>query len=196
MPKFKTKNKKNTTVIVVCSLLVVVIFCGVLWNVSDSLGFGKKLNEDNLLFGEYDDITTVDHSSGLTFTNKNGVIVIDGKIADSPTASDAVWTFAEITLDAGQYTYTCFEKPSVYKYYSFISWVDDEGNTYVVYGDVDNLNIVQQGVTVAGYETFTLDEKTEVKFNILVCPGVEMDGVKAMPCIVEGKSVGSFYATK
>lgn len=192
MPKIK-KNKKNTTIIIICSVLAAVILCGVLWNVSDSLGFGKKLNEDNLLFGEYDDVTTVDHSSGLTFTNKNGVIVIDGEIPDNNTSSDAVWTFAKLTLDEGQYTYTCFEKPSVYKYYSFISWVDDEGNTNIVYADMEDSNVVMQGVTVVGYETFTLDAETEVTFNILVCPGVEMDGVEAMPCIVKGKTAGSFY---
>lgn len=192
MPKIK-KNKKNTTIIIICSVLAAVILCGVLWNVSDSLGIGKKLNEDNLLFGEYDDITTVDHSSGLTFTNKNGVIVIDGKIPDNNTSSNAVWTFAELTLEAGQYTYTCFDKPNVYKYYSFISWVDDEGNTNIVYADMEDSNVVMQGVTVAGYKTFTLDSETEVTFNILVCPGVEMDGVEAVPCIVEGKTAGSFY---
>lgn len=106
-------------VMAVAIILVVVLAGGLVMNLT---GIGKKLNEDNLLYDTYSDMKKTTDSYGMTLSQNNGVIKIDGK-----TASDkgTLITVAEVTLEAGTYTYTCFEKPSIDTYYSYIEYTED-----------------------------------------------------------------------
>lgn len=194
MARYSRKN--NTAVIIIASVLVAVLLCGVLGYVTkgfQDFDFGKDINEDNLLYGQYKDYKGGNHPSGITVVNEDGVLVINGKIADTATAANAELTFATMTLKAGTYTYGCFEDPSMSTYYSHISWADAEGGKHIVFADFSKSNITVSGATVEGYKTFTLAEDTEVSFHITVCPGTEMKNVEALPCLVTGDVEGSFY---
>lgn len=193
---------KNNPIIfsIICILLTVALCAGVSvltdgfnnWDVKEI--FARDLNEDNLLYGKYDDIDVINHPDGVTFKNDRGVIEIDGKTSDKEGATDVEFVFATVELDAGTYSYTCFDKPTLSSYYSYVRYEDSKGVTHIAYSDFTNSNIVRDNVTIDGYTTFTIDEKVECEFVIVVCSDTEMNNVKALPCIVDGETEGSFYA--
>ena len=192
---------QNPIIFAVACILIAVFLCAGLsvltegfnnWDIKEI--FSKDLNEDNLLYGKYDDLDVVNHPSGVTFENDRGVIEIDGKTSDKDSATDVEFVFATVELDAGEYSYTCFDKPTMSTYYSFIRYKDSAGATHIAYSDFSNTNLVDENAIIDGYTTFTLAEKVECEFVIVVCPGTEMNGVQALPCIVPGDIEGSFYA--
>lgn len=185
---------------VICIFLTVALCAGVSvmtdsftnWDVKEI--FSRDLNEDNLLYGEYDDLDVINHPDGVTFENKKGVIELDGKTSDKDGTSDIEYVFATVELDAGTYSYTCFDKPTLTTYYSYIRYEDSKGVTHIAYADFSNSNIVKENVTIDGYTTFTLSEKVDCEFVIVACADNEFKNVKAMPCLVSGEDEGNFYA--
>ena len=188
---FKKKGFKSALTIVGI-VLVSVIFAGVTARLTDNytdFSF-RKLNEDNLLFGSYDYLAKIE-DGGLTFENVNSVIKINGELDDD--ADDYLFEFAHVELEAGEYTYTCFDNPSIDTYYSYVCYVDDSGKPHFIVADFDSDDEDFEGAVVDGYSTFTLEEKTTVKFIILVRPDQTIRNVKAMPVLVEGDDPGEFY---
>lgn len=183
--------RRQPLVAVVAIILVTVFACGAIASFTDNDldFFSRPLNEDNLLFEQYKALDEEKDSSGITYKNRNGVITISGEIPDTEGAEDSTLTFATMTLKAGTYTYTCFDKASVNKYFSYIKY-----GTNIVYGDFANTSATMSGMTVAGSRTFTLTEDTEVEFIICVKAGTKCTNVKAYPVLVQGETAGDFYA--
>lgn len=192
---------QNPIIFAVACILIAVFLCAGLsvltkgfsnWDIKDIIS--RDLNEDNLLYGKYDDFDVISHPSGVTFENNRGVIEIDGKTSDKDGATDVEFVFATVELEAGEYSYTCFDKPTMSTYYSYVRYKDSTGVTHIAYSDFSSTYLVDENATIDGYTTFTLAENAECEFVIVVCPGTEMNSVKARPCIVSGDAAGSFYA--
>ena len=156
--------------------------------------FARDLNTENLLYETYDDMDNTLHPSGISVEIDNGVIEFAGSIKETETAEDVEFVFATTTLEAGTYTYTCFDHPSLTTYYSMIRYTDHEGVVHVVFGDFTNSKITLPDVVVDGYKTFTLAENTEVEFVLVACVGADVTGVAARPVLVPGETAGEFYA--
>ena len=193
--------RKNPIVFAVICILVAVFLCGSVSVLTDGFNnfdiveiFSRDLNDDNLLYNTYKDMDVINHPSGVTFENKRGVIEMNGKTSDKNGATDVEFVFATVDLKAGEYTYTCFEKPTMSTYYSYVRYKDNSGVTHIAYSDFSNTNLVDENVTIDGYSTFTIAKDATCEFVIVVCPGTELDGIKAMPCIVSGDVAGEFYA--
>ena len=182
--------KRKPWITVVAVILLTALACGAIVSFTDNdmKIFQKPLNEDNLLYDTYRALDEKKDSTGITYKNRDGVIAINGEIADTDTAKDSVLVFATKTLKAGTYTYTCFDKANENKYFSYIKY----GNN-VVFADFENSNATISGMTVAGNKTFTLTEDTEVEFVICVKAGTKCINVKAYPVLVAGEIAGDFY---
>lgn len=194
-----TKKLKRTLLIgAVVTVLVAIVLAGAVSRLTDGFNtldpeeiFAKDLNEKNLLFGTYDDLETVNDVRGITIENDKGTIVINGEMDVDDTKMDYV--LASVELDAGTYTYSCFNRPNLKKIYSYATYTDAAGTDHIVYGDFKNLSGLSTSAVVEDM-TFTLSEKTTLTFVISIQPGAEVSNVKAMPCLVPGDEVGSFYA--
>ena len=190
------KNTIKTVVSVIGIVLVSVILAGVASRLTDNFTdfTFRDLNEDNLLFAQYDDLETEDDDSGVTLENENGVIRIRRqKNNTEDKTSDYVYMFASVKLDAGEYTYTCFENPSIDTYYSYIKFTDANGVERTVVADFDQDDEDFEGGISDFYSTFTLEEETTVKCYILVKSDSSIKDIKAMPVLVEGDKAGDFY---
>ena len=183
---------------IICGLIVVVLVAGLgkltdgFNNFDPSTFFVRDLNEENLLFNTYENFESYNHPSGINFKNKNGVIQMNGTIKEKDGAVDVERILTKIELQPGTYTYTCFEKPTMTSYYSYIRYDDENGADHVVFADFSNSNIVMEDVTVDGYKTFTLDKVTEVEIVLVACVGADID-VNAYPCLVSGTESGDFF---
>ncbi len=191
---FKKKNFK-TVISVIGIVLVSVILAGVTSRLTD--GFTdfsfRELNEDNLLLGAYDDLEEDSDGDDVTLKNNNGVIRIRRARQSEDPSSDYVYKFASLELDAGEYTYTCFEDPSIDTYYSYATFTDPDGVKRTVVGDFEEDDEDFEGAVVDFYSTFTLEETTTVDFYILVKADQSSLNVNAMPVLVEGDKPGDFY---
>ena len=191
---FKKKRVKRVFSIIGI-VLVSVILAGVTARLTDNFtDFSiRKLNEDNLLFESYEDFEDYESKDNdITIKNNNGVLRINGKIDDD--ASDIVLQYATLELEPGEYTYTCFDDPSIDTYYSYISYTDSDKVTHLVIGDIEaDDKDAEEFASVSAFSTFTLEEKTTVKFIILVKADQSLFNVKAMPVLVEGDDPGDFY---
>ena len=190
--KVKNFMKRKPWITVVAAVLVTVLACGVIASFTDydMNMFSKDLNEDNILFESYRNFDKKTDSSGITYKNDDGVITISAGLFDGKLKEDTSFTFAEVTLKPGTYTYTCFgDKANVNQYYSYIKY-----GTNVVIGDFDEANITISGMTVTDGRTFTLTENTTVEFVIVLKEDTKPLNIKAYPVLVEGDDVGSFYA--
>ena len=120
--KIRSFIRRKPWIAIVASILVTVIACGAIASFTDNdmKIFQKSLNEDNLLYDTYRALDEKKDSTGITYKNRDGVIAINGEIADTDTAKDSVLVFATKTLKAGTYTYTCFDKANENKYFSYI----------------------------------------------------------------------------
>lgn len=172
-------------VMVVAIVLAVVMAGGLIMNLT---GIGKKLNEENLLYDTYSDMKKTTDSNGMTVSQDNGVITIDGKTASD---SGTLVKIASVELEAGTYTYTCFEKPSIDTYYSYIEYTE-ESVVNRVYADFDSVETTATGVTQHA-KTFTLSAKTTVTVYIAVAQNYECKDVQAYPTLVSGSEAGEFY---
>lgn len=192
--------KKNPIVFAIICMLITVILVAACSRLTDgfqnfdpSTIFQRDLNEDNLLHNSYENLESYSHPSGVSFKNKNGTIEMNGKIKEATGATDVQYVLTTVELQPGTYTYTCFEKPTMTSYYSFIRYDDETGADHIVFADFDNSNIVIDDVTVDGYKTFTLDKATEVEIVLVACVGADID-VDAHPCLVSGTEAGEFFA--
>ena len=192
--------KKNPIIFAVICILVAVIVVAAFSRLTDgfqnfdpSTIFQRDLNEDNILYNSYENFESYTHPSGVTFTNKNGTIEMNGKIKETTGATDVQYVLTTVELQPGTYTYTCFEKPTMTSYYSFIRYDDATGADHIVFADFDNSNIIIDDVTVDGYKTFTLDKATTVEIVLVACVGASVD-VDARPCLVPGSETGNFFA--
>lgn len=197
MARFRTKN--NSTLIIIVSVLIAVLVVGVISYATKGwtdFSFTRDRNEDNLLLGAYDEFDTKKLSSGIVVTNDNDILIFEGEFAKSDSVSSEKIKYAELELEAGTYTYTCFneEKPTMNSYYSYISWKDSSNGEHIVFADFDETNVTISGATIEGCKTFTISEKTTVGFWIEICSGTDMDNIEALPCLVVGEDVGNFYA--
>ena len=190
--KFKNVLKRKPWITVVASILVTVLVCGAIASFTDydMKMFSKPLNEDNLLFEVYRDLDSKETDTGIIYKNHDGVITINAGLFDAKLKDDVSITFAEMTLKAGTYTYTCFEEANANKYYSYIKY----GNNAVI-GDFENTDIIIDGLNVTG-RTFTLTENTTVEFVIVLKKDTKPLNVKAYPVLVEGTTPGDFHSEK
>ena len=191
--KVKNVFKRKTWITVVASVLVTVLACGAIASFTDydMKMFSRPLNENNLLFEVYDDLDSKVTDTGITYKNHDGVITINAGLFDEKLKDDVSITFAQLTLEAGTYTYTCFDEADPDKYFSYIKY----GNKAVI-GDLKNANITIDGLTVFGDRTFTLTENTTVEFVIVLKKNSKPLNLKAYPVLVEGTTPGYFYAEK
>ena len=136
--KVKNVLKRKPWITVVATILVTVLACGAIASFTDydMKIFNKPLNEDNLLFEVYRDLDSKETDTGITYKNHDGVIIINAGLFDAKLKDDVSITFAEMTLKAGTYTYTCFEEANANKYYSYIKYGDN-----AVIGDFENTDI-------------------------------------------------------
>ena len=193
---------KNKFVQYIGFLLVTVIVIAVLSNLTS--GFTKpidkdaltpQLNEDNYFFEKIEDGDFYT-SATVDAVAKNGIITFDGKIADSdPSSVDvgATIQLASISLKAGEYTFTCFNKedPS-WKTYMAVATYTVDGTKYTVHADFDKApNNTAKDVTKLG-QTFTLEQDATVVFSVQLMEGVNLDNVKAIPVLVDGDEVGAY----
>ena len=174
--------KKLVTAVVI--VLAVVLLGGVIVNLTN---VGKKVNEDNLLYDTYSSMKETTDSNGMTVSQNNGVISIKGK-----TTKDAstLIKITDVALDAGTYTYTCFDKPTTDTYYSYIEYTDDNVLNRV-FADFDTVQTSAAG-TVQHAKTFTITERTTVTVYIVVAADTECN-IKAYPTLVSGVKPGSFF---
>ena len=192
--------RKNPIIFAVICILVTVILVAGASKLTDGFNdfnpanfFVKDLNEDNILFETYESLTSYAHPSGITFKNNNGKVEMKGTIKETDGATDVEYVLSRVTLQPGTYTYTCFEKPTLTSYYSFIRYDDASGADHIVFADFDNSNVTIDDVVVDGYKTFTLNAATEVEIVLVACVGADID-VDAMPCLVPGTEAGEFFA--
>ena len=183
--------KRKPWITVVAVILLTVLACGAIASFTDAdfAFFSKPLNEDNLLYEEYDNWDKKTDAAGITYRNNDGVITASAGLFDSKLKEDTSFTFATVILPAGTYTYSCFEeKADAEKYFSYIVYNDN-----VVIGDLEDGDIEIEGKTVVSYKTFTITENTEVEFVICFKEGTKPINVKALPVLVAGNTAGNFY---
>ncbi len=196
MKKFFRQNPLVTIILVI---LATVLVCAVVAGASDSEFklFERERNKENLLLDTYEDFDkkTV---GPLKFSIEDGVVTMNGKIADSDDAEEVEYSLLKITLKAGTYTYTCFDdglfnKPATDKYYSMIRYTDSEGAVHVVLADFGDIETEIDGIKVESSNTFALAEDTEVEIFICVTRGTNLVNVKAYPVLVNGDEPVEFY---
>lgn len=190
--------KKNTVIAVIISILLCVVVCGFVSRLTNNFTefepskvFARNLNENNKLFGTYED-DVLKSSNGITYTIKNGLIKMSGKtlalnVSNPSAVATPSFEIATVTLPAGTYTFTCFDD-NINSAYAVGTW-SESGTTYTWKADVSNVS----GTNEYG-QTVTFTKSTTVTFYIHVLQGVELNNVKAMPCVVEGEEPGNFYA--
>ena len=193
-------SKKNWKVIIIAVALGVLASALVFGltdgydNVDLKDNLTLKLNEDNFFFEKIEDGDIYDNVN-IDAAAKNGVITLDGKIADTDpnaiTLSDSI-SLATVTLPAGEYTFTCFDNPNYKSHYAVGTYVLD-GKTYTWYADYDKAPNNTTNSTLLQGKTIELTEETEVTFEIRLVEGAELDNVKARPIVVEGDKDGSYY---
>ena len=190
--KIKNIVKRKPWITVVATILVTVLACGAIASFTDydMKIFSRSVNEDNLLYEVYRDLDEKTTSSGVTYKNHDGVITINVGLFDDKLKEDVTITFAEMTLKAGTYTYTCFDdKANDSKYFSYVKY-----GSNAVLGDFEESTTAINGLTVVGGRTFTLTENTTVEFVIVLKEGTKPINVKAYPVLVEGDEPGAFFA--
>ena len=164
------------------------------WNPSEV--FARDLNEENLLYKTYEEFELRDSVTGITFKESNGVIKIDGDFnKDDNHSSSLVVPFATVELEAGTYTFTCFDDPAFSKYYAYIEYTGSDNEKHIVYADFKNVNTSgrnESGI-IDGSLTFNLTEDTTCSIKICVQSGNTFKNVKARPCLVLGDEKGEFY---
>ena len=163
------------------------------WNPKDIATL--DLNEDNLFFEKIEDGEIYDNLQ-VEAKAENGVITLDGEIADSSATtidlSDSI-DLGTITLQPGTYTFTCLKNPA-YKSHYAVGTYTISGVTYTWYADFENAPNNAAGAANMLGRTITLDESVTVNFEIRLVEGAKLNNVKAMPVIVEGEEPGDFYA--
>lgn len=114
---------------------------------------------------------------GVTYKVKDdGRIVLSGKNnynAETDVTVQKV-PFASVTLKAGTYTISGYEKA--------------QANTLGVYAMVGSSEYSEAGQT-----TFTVTQETTVVIGFYVCNGVNTFGKTLYPVLVSGEKAGSFY---
>ena len=185
-------------------LFITIALVAVVYKVTDSFEtwnptevFARDLNEENILFEKYEDFEIRDSVTGVTFKEHNGVIKINGDFypSDENRANSLVVPVASVDLEAGTYTFTCFDDPALSKYYAYIEYVGADNEKHIVYADFKNVNAsanVESGV-IDGSLTFTLTEDATCDIKICVQSGNTFKNVKALPCLVLGDEKGEFY---
>lgn len=194
-------SKKNWKVIII-AVFIAVFATAMLFKMTDNLTtfapdkvFALDLNEDNLFYEKIEDGEIYDNLE-VEAIAKNGIITLNGELIDtSPSTIDQSTpiALATITLEAGEYTFTCFNDPS-YKSYYAVGTYEIDGETYTWYADFNKApNNSENDETLLG-KTVELTEETEVTFEIRLIEGAELENVKAVPVLVEGDKDGSYYA--
>ena len=165
---------------VILSLGAVASFTGASMNPVE--WFKKDLNPDNLLtIDHYDDekdrIATTGYGVDFKF-NDDGVITVYGKNGDPSVGENEVkkYSFATITLNAGQYTISGYDKAQLN---TLGVYAEANGETY--WGDTEN-------------DTFTLTETTTVTIGLYVGNDKLFVNAKLYPVLVTGDEAGEFYA--
>ena len=202
------KRIKFNWLSVTCLLLAAVVLCGVTMRLTNGFTefdpdkvFSYSQNEDNLFYEKIED-GALEYIVAVDAEVKDGVITLDGGVttdtANSLTIADDPIEFASLTLKAGTYTFSAFEKPSAKKYFAVGVYTVD-GIEYAWLADsAETTNNYVNALSTAGYvnvhgNTVTLTESTDVTFYIMVIEGAELDDVKAYPVLVEGAEEGNFY---
>ena len=198
------KRLKFNWLAVVGILLAAVILCGVTMRMTDGFtdfDFSASPNEENLFFEKIED-GALEFIVDVDAEVENGVITLDGGVATDATGvltiADEPIQFADLTLKAGEYTFTAFDKPNAKKFFA-VGVYEADGVTYAWLADVEETSsFYEQALASAGYvnvhgNTVTFEEDTDVTFYIMVVEGAELDNVKAYPVVVEGSEAGSFY---
>ena len=202
------KRIKFNWLSVILILLAAVILCGVTMRLTNNFTdfgtdglFTGTVNEENFFFEQIEDgdlefIVDVDAEA------KSGVITLDGGVrasaGNSLTIADEPIEFATLMLDAGEYTFSAFNKPSGKTYFA-VGIYEIDGVKYAWLADTaKSSTYYDQALETRGYvnahgQTVTFDEETEVTFFIMVVEGAELENVKAYPIIVEGDEEGDFY---
>lgn len=114
---------------------------------------------------------------GVTYTVKeDGRITLSGKnnYTAEPNATVQKIPFASVTLKAGTYTISGYEKA--------------QANTLGVYAMVGSGEYSEAGET-----TFTISQETTVVIGFYVGNGVNMLGKTLYPVLVAGETAGEFY---
>lgn len=194
-------SKKNWKVIII-SVLVSVLAVSMLFTMTDNLTtfapdkvFARDLNEDNLFYEKIEDGEIYDNLE-VDAIAENGIITLNGDITDtSPATIDQSTPIAlgKLTLEAGEYTFTCFKNPNIKSCYAVGTYVID-GITYTWYADFDKAPNNSEGDETLLGKTVEFDKETEVTFEIRLIEGAKFENVKAVPVLVEGDEDGSYYA--
>ena len=174
-----SRKAKNYIKIIALVLVSVLGICAVATGISV---LTRKPNEDNYIYKLYDsDASYVTEEgkdgNGITWTIKDdGTIVADGEASEN-----TYFEIGTINLKAGTYTFTANEDVDKNEFYV----VGIVNGAEVWYSDISNST---NGAT----HTFASD--TSVTFRIVVLEDTELNNVKFLPCIVEGKTAGEYYA--
>ena len=193
-------SKKNWKVIIIAVLLA-VLGSAIVFNLTDGYdnvdlkdNLTRKLNEDNFFFEKLDDGVIYDNVN-IDAEIKNGVITLDGSIADTDpntiTLSDSIG-LTTLTLPAGEYTFTCFDHPN-YKSYYAVGTYTLGGKTYTWYADFEDAPNNSTNSALLQGKTVELADEAKVTFEIRLVEGAELDNVKGYPVLVEGDENGNFY---
>ena len=193
-------SKKNWKVIIIAVVLG-VFASALVFSLTDGYdnvdlkdNLTLHLNEDNYFFEKIEDGEIYDNVN-IDAIAKNGVVSLNGKIADTDPGSidfSEPIELATITLPAGEYTFTCFDSPSYKNYYAVGTYVLG-GKTYTWYADFDKAPNNTTNSTLLQGKTIELTEEVEVVFEIRLIEGAELNNVKARPIVVEGDKDGSYY---
>ena len=198
MKRFFRKRWVQTVSVILASVLL-CSFVGIatsgFTNFDSEEIFSVKLNEENYFYNRIED---GDLCVAATYSGKaeNGIISFTGTINDhDPNSVDIAKSvqIASIPLEAGTYTFTCFddEKPEWTTYIAVATYTVD-GTKYTAYADYKTApNNVAKDPTKLGM-TFTLEEATTVTFRIQLMEGANLKNVKAVPVLVDGDKPGSY----
>ena len=202
------KKMKFSWGAIICIILAAVFLSGLMMRLTDGFTnfnpqdmFSRSQNEENLFFEKIED-GDLEFIVDVDATVKNGVITLNGGVPSDVTGvltiADDPIKFADLTLGAGEYTFTAFDEPSGKEYFAVGVYTAD-GVTYAWLADVAKTSqhyidaLSSLGYVNVHGNTVTFDEETQVEFFIMVVEGSELKNVKAYPVVVEGAENGNFY---
>ena len=176
---YNTSSKVKRIVIIVAICLAAALVIGLL--IVGIRALTRHPNEDNIIYQIYDSDSSYTDKAGKGDAGIEWKIKKDGSIvADGEATANTSFEIGTVTLPAGTYTFTAND--------------DTDRNEYYVVGTVGGVEVwYSDRVNSEFGRTHTFGSDTAVTFKIVVLEGTEMNNVKFLPCVVEGKVSGEYY---
>jgi len=172
-----TKSQTKTIIVCVGIMLVLLVGFGVLSSMTAGFtDFEPKeptLNSDNLYTADGVTLVSTNDGNGVAITvDDNGAIELDGT-ADTTLK----YTVGTVTLDAGTYTLSAYNKASRAGVY--LTATDGENTYDFDFTPANTIEIEEDG--------------TELTIELIIAKGTSLNRVDILPVIMPGEETGDFY---